>query len=54
MRATYIVTNKVHLNSRQTQSFREEQALRERPLVVDPLRIAAEAGGAGHLNYSFR
>lgn len=28
--------------------FRDQQALRERPLVIDPLRFAAEAGRGGH------
>jgi len=36
---------KRRIETRQNQlSFRDEQTLRERPLLVDPLRLAAEAG----------
>jgi hypothetical protein len=31
-----------------SQSFRDEQVFRERPLIVNPLNVAAETGGTGH------
>lgn len=34
--------------------FRDQQTLREGPLLIDPLRLAAEAGIAGHAEYLLR
>ncbi len=33
------------------RSFRDQQVFRERPLIIDPLRGATEAGGAGQGNH---